>query len=688
MMPEAPFYRTNGRIAVPVALVLVLALCLPLYAQSEALAPGDWIRVEAKQVPGLSGRYQVNEDGFIDFPVVGPLQLKGISPQALKQRLADALVAKGYQRPIDLELAVIPQISGLARAAEAEGARPLQIGDLLAIDVAGEPMLAGNYTVQPPGVITLPMVGELHVAGLTAQDVAAMLTGRLARYVVEPMVRVTLASAVPSLVHIVGQVSRPGLYPLDQARTALALLAAAGGVLPNGDLSAAMVFRDGEPQKLAPAGLLEGRMLPKDVTLQAGDTLVVPERLPERVFVVGAVHNPGAILLEEADDISRAILLLGGPTEAADTARVYILRGTERIDVDLRGLIGDTPEQLEAGAHEVPLQADDVIVVPPGTGQEPVYVMGAVREPGPKLFKYAGTLSRAIVVSQGTTEQADLNAAYIVREGQRIEADLEALLDRGDKSADATLRPGDAVVVPSAIKQIYVVGQVAKPGSYPSEQAKTLLDLWALVGSALPDANLRSCSILRAQETISVDIEALINQGDMSQNLALKPGDKLIVPEILERVYVLGQVGQPGPYPIKEGETLMDILGKAGGTTALANIDGIALMRRNPIEDEVAARPRRPERTQGVRPSTERTPRYRPGGIRARLPQPEEEADEEPVGAQPLNLRILAAADWEDVALRPQPGDVIYVPASDVRLTRSDYQRVLIGIVTALLFRR
>jgi len=683
-------------IARPVAALLcgLLIACVPLYAQPAELSPGDWLEVKTTQVPSLSGHYQVSEAGSIDFPIVGPLEVAGLDLATLEEQLEDALVEKGYQRPIDIALQ--PAAALTPAVATSTPAHALQPDDVLVIEVAGEPGISGQYTVGASGTIIIPMIGEIPVTDLTVEELTGVLTQRLKQFVVQPAVSVNLLSAIPRFVNIVGQVSRPGLYPIDQTPTALALLAAAGGVLPNGDLAAAMLFRDGTPQKLAPQGLLAGDILPGDVPLQRGDTLVVPVRPPNVVLVVGAAQNPGAIPLERASNLSRAILLAGGPSEAADPAQAYILRGTERIDVDLRDVMGDNPAGQGSSA-QIALQPDDVIVIPPSTGRAPVYVIGAVNTPGPKLAKSARTLSEAIVVSGGITKAADLGGAYVMRQGQRLEVNLAALIEEGEASADLVLQPGDAVVVPSTPKQIYVAGRVSSPGAYPSEEAKTVLDLWSLVGSALPDADLHNCTILRGHETISVDIEALVNQGDMSQNIALQPGDKLIVSEILERVYMLGQVARPGAYPIKEGDTLMDILGKAGGPTVMADIGKMVLMRRTSAQVEHEGRPEGTEPSQEQPATTSRRePHHKPAGFSigdvlerggASEEQPAGRAEKELGAEEQISLRILATAEWQDAAMRPRPGDVIYIPARKERLTTTDYLRILLNTLPYLLFR-
>ncbi len=583
-MTEGRLAKHSARvIARPIAALLcsLLIACVPLYAQPAELSPGDWLEVKTTQVPSLSGRYQVSEAGSIDFPIVGPVDVTDAALDVLQQQLQDALAAKGYQRPIDIALRPAPALT--LAVATSTPAHPLQPGDVLVIEVAGEPAISGQYTVKPSGTIILPMVGEIPVTDLTVEELTGVLTQRLKQFVVQPVVSVNLLSAIPRFVNIVGHVSRPGLYPIEQTPTALALLAAAGGVLPNGDLAAAMLFRKGTPQKLAPQGLLAGDILPGDVSLQRGDTLVVPETPPEVVLVVGAAQTPGAIPLEMASNLMRAVLLAGGPTEGADPAQAYILRGTERIDVDLRDVMGDNPSG-QASSAQITLQPDDVIVIPPSAGRDPIYVIGAVITPGP----------------------------------------------------------------------------------YPSEEAKTVLDLWSLAGPALPDADLHHCTILRGHETISVDIEALVNQGDMSQNIALQPGDKLIVSEILERVYILGQVARPGPYPIKEGDTLMDILGKARGPTVMADTGKMVLMRRKSAQVEHEGRPER------TRPTQE---------------QPAAPANKELGPEEQISLRILAAAEWQDVAMRPRPGDVIYIPARKERITTNDVLRILLNTLPYLLFR-
>ena len=101
--------------------------------------------------------------------------------------------------------------------------------------------------------------------------------------------------------------------------------------------------------------------------------LVVPTTPPRRVFLAGAVQAPGAVPLEQGATALAAINVVGGPTAFADLPASFILRGSERIAIDMGRVI--TRE-----AEDMPLVEDDVLVVPV-LRPDPVYVVGGLRAP-------------------------------------------------------------------------------------------------------------------------------------------------------------------------------------------------------------------------------------------------------------------------------------------------------------------
>jgi protein involved in polysaccharide export with SLBB domain len=297
-----------------------------------------------------------------------------------------------------------------------------------------------------------------------------------------------------------------------------------------------------------------------------------------------------------------------------------------------------------------------------------VFVIGAVTTPGPQFADEARWASVALGMAGGPLDAADLLGAYVLRGGERTPLRLKALVD-GDKTADLALRAGDALVVPR-LQSYHIVGQIIRPGVYTLDQAKTLLDAWALIGGPLEDANLDHCILLRdGEQPKTVDMIALVNRGDTSVNLELKPGDTFVVPKTLDLVYVLGQVSRPGPMPLKTGDTLADVIGRAGGPTALADAKKILVLRK---EDILAAARRQAEAGSGAG-GTAAKPAAGAKGPRAPSPA---------APAQPMVLDISKIGAGE-LAYQVRPGDLVYVPATR-EVQSSQTRQMLISTLTAM----
>lgn len=131
--------------------------------------------------------------------------------------------------------------------------------------------------------------------------------------------------------------------------------------------------------------------------------------------------------------------------------------------------------------------------------------------------------------------------------------------------------------------QITVLGQIRTPGVVQMEKSPRLLDVIARAGG-IPDQDrdkLGGCTVIRANNSMAwVDLEALLNQGNLSLNLHLKKGDYVYIPKWREkRYYVLGEVQSPGTYPWKKGLTVLDALTFAGSYTDDAVLTKVQLIR-------------------------------------------------------------------------------------------------------------
>jgi len=154
-------------------------------------------------------------------------------------------------------------------------------GDVLSIGVLGEADLTRTVTVRPDGKITLPLLGDVMVAGMTPTQVTEMLTTGLRKYLRNPVVTVTVTQTrvERTFAYLVGPgISRPGTYEIQPGWTLIEVFAAAGGLAPRAALKRATLTRRGTSQPVALD--LERLMVNADpsanMVLKDGDIITIP----------------------------------------------------------------------------------------------------------------------------------------------------------------------------------------------------------------------------------------------------------------------------------------------------------------------------------------------------------------------------------------------------------------------------
>jgi polysaccharide export outer membrane protein len=229
----------------------------------------------------------------------------------------------------------------------------LGAGDLLKITVFDHPELLNELRVSEDGSITFPLLGEVKVAGLSAHELERALARRLGDggFVRQPQVSVLVEDYQSQRFSVLGQVSKPGQYPLMTKTNVMGALAAAGGPV---NLVAAdeanLLRRDGTHVGIDLVSLFQGDPR-QNLTVAAGDTLYVPKAA--QFYIYGEVQHPGVYRLERGMTVSQAISAGGGLTPRGSDRHVAVRRrdykaGKEReISLDKADLV----------------QADDVIRV-------------------------------------------------------------------------------------------------------------------------------------------------------------------------------------------------------------------------------------------------------------------------------------------------------------------------------------
>lgn len=217
-------------------------------------------------------------------------------------------------------------------------AYPIGAGDVVRVEVVGEESMSGSFRVGGDGAIEIPYAGRIAVAGLTVDEATKAITGWLAKSVLaRPQVVLDVETYASRKVDVGGIVAKPDTYALEKGRTTVSDLIVRAGGLNDPSAPRAIIFRDVAGERIVIEVDLErlnAGDLTADVELKAGDHLHVPP--VESVFVDGQAGKPGAISYRDGMTVTQAIAQAGGTLSTARKTAVYIVRGNERLPVNLK----------------------------------------------------------------------------------------------------------------------------------------------------------------------------------------------------------------------------------------------------------------------------------------------------------------------------------------------------------------
>jgi polysaccharide export outer membrane protein len=249
-------------------------------------------------------------------------------------------------------------------------------GDILRVTVYGHDDMNLTVVVQPGGDFVFPLIGSVSAAEATPQEVEARIRSRLAKGLIrDAQVTVVVQEYRSKVVFVVGEVSRPGTYPLAGETSVVELLSRAGPLSANAG-SEVVVVRPVAPldhpvlpleakaSKVSPGTAtrsanaevlrvdvraIQAGQVEKNLVLKAGDTLFVPQAA--RIFVTGEVRNPGAFAFSAGITVRQAVSLAGGFTEDAS-------KGSARVVREVAG----KPQTIKMKLDE-PVQPGDTVLV-------------------------------------------------------------------------------------------------------------------------------------------------------------------------------------------------------------------------------------------------------------------------------------------------------------------------------------
>ena len=249
--------------------------------------------------------------------------------------------------------------AGAPKAGAAPDADQSRIGagDTIRITVYQSPDLSMETRVNEGGSISYPLLGRVQLAGLSVTQAEQHIASELKRrdFVKDPQVIIVVTQVRANQVNVLGQVGKPGRYPLDLTGMRISeVLSLAGGVIAGAGSDTIVVTgtRDGKPFRrevdlprlFAPGGVSE------DMVVAPGDTVWV-DRAPQ-VYMYGEIQHPGALRLERGMTLMQAVAASGGATP----------RGTLKgIKITRRGADGK-PQTLEPSMEDT-LKDGDVVYI-------------------------------------------------------------------------------------------------------------------------------------------------------------------------------------------------------------------------------------------------------------------------------------------------------------------------------------
>jgi polysaccharide export outer membrane protein len=146
--------------------------------------------------------------------------------------------------------------------------------DVLSIRVWNEPEFSGPVAVHQDGKITLPLVGDLQAGGDTPIEVEKTITKALTKYVVKPLVTVTVQDVGSKRYYMDGQVGRPGEYPLVVPTTILEAISKAGGLQEFANPKKVYILRGDKMIKFNYKDVLKGKNMSQNILIKPGDHIV------------------------------------------------------------------------------------------------------------------------------------------------------------------------------------------------------------------------------------------------------------------------------------------------------------------------------------------------------------------------------------------------------------------------------
>ena len=229
-------------------------------------------------------------------------------------------------------------------------------------------IVPAGLTIASDGVVRLPYIGNVKLAGMTETDANELVTRMLSKYIRDPQITLRVTAYRSKKIFMEGEVRVPGQVVItDVPMTVAEALARAGGATPNGDTSSVMLSRDGKNYRINLPLLARRGLSPSAIPLLNGDLLRVAPRDETRVSVMGEVSRPATLNMRNGQlSLQDALSEAGGVNNTSSNPnQIYVVRNTgAETAPEVYHISARSPVML-AMAENFELRPKDVVFVDP-----------------------------------------------------------------------------------------------------------------------------------------------------------------------------------------------------------------------------------------------------------------------------------------------------------------------------------
>ncbi|MDR6193700.1 SLBB domain-containing protein [Siphonobacter sp. SORGH_AS_0500] len=475
-------------------------------------------------------------------------------------------------------------------------------GDQLQINVYGKSLVDWRVSVTPEGFVMLPGMGKVYVGGKRLQQATNLIKDRLRanNYAIGngTFVDVSLTNIRTIQVTIIGEVEKPGTYPMTSVQTVLNALYASGGPTQNGSFREIEVIRNGRVHKVLDIyDILQRADIENNIYLQDDDIIRIPV-YQVRVAIEGEIKRPGIYEVKKGETLQDVINFGGGLTDSAYTTRIKAVQLTDT-EKKVKDIVNQDIKTY------IPQKGDKYIIDQIlDRFENRVTINGAVYRPGQFELTSGLKLSELIRQADGLKQDAFAERGYVTRLNEKNETQIIQFQVKNAAQGEydtLQLKREDIITIPSIfdLRETYNVtvnGSVRKGGNFPFSEGMTVEDLILMAGGLSEGANTQRVEIARRIKdsdrqakdaklaeiiTLSIDRNLTLE----SSKYKLEPYDIVSVfsvsgYEVQRSVQIQGEVMNPGYFTLsRKDERVSDIVKRAGGFSAYAYTKAATLQR-------------------------------------------------------------------------------------------------------------